>query len=183
VVTERLRLAVIAVVAILAAGAYVAWQHYLVSTSPAQSVPPGIAPAALFAADFPDLDGTRRALGEWQGKVLVLNFWATWCEPCREEIPTFVGLQRAYGDRGLAFVGLAIDDKEKVAAYVREVGINYPVLLADSAGMELSRRLGDHAGALPFTAVVDKSGKLAAIYLGITPRQTLEPLLQSLLGR
>jgi thiol-disulfide isomerase/thioredoxin len=81
-----------------------------------------------------DLAGKAQALRQWQGKVLVLNFWAPWCPPCREEIPDFIRLQERHGQAGLQFVGVALDDPDKVAAFVDETGINYPILLGGDAG-------------------------------------------------
>ena len=91
----------------------------------------------------------RQALRQWQGKVLVLNFWAPWCPPCREEIPDFIRLQQRHGEAGLQFVGVALDDPDKVAAFVDETGINYPILLGGDAGAALCMAAGNRLGGLP----------------------------------
>jgi len=83
----------------------------------------------VLKAQLADVKGATRSLGEWRGSVLVVNYWATWCAPCREEIPVFVRLQERYGSRGLQFVGIAIDQPDKVAEFAREFHINYPLLL------------------------------------------------------
>ena len=88
-----------------------------------------ISPGVLYATSFPDLSGKARPLGEWQGKIIVLNLWATWCGPCREEIPIMVKLQQKYRDQGVVFVGLAMDQQGPVEKYAKEMGINYPILL------------------------------------------------------
>jgi thiol-disulfide isomerase/thioredoxin len=78
--------------------------------------------AALLGVALPDADGQAQSLGQWKGKVLVVNFWATWCVPCREEMPHFVKAQRELGGRGLQFVGIAIDQPDKVQAFAKELG-------------------------------------------------------------
>ena len=75
---------------------------------------------------MPDVEGREQALGQWQGKVLVVNFWATWCAPCREEMPEFVRAQAELGGKGLQFVGIAVDQADKVRQFAQEIGINYP---------------------------------------------------------
>jgi len=113
-----------------------------------------------------DMDGKLRNADEWNGKVLIVNFWATWCPPCRKEIPAFIELQDQYGDQGLQFVGIAIDDKDKVQDYIDTMGINYPVLVGEIDAIDLAKRYGNRFGALPFTAVVDRSGKIVFIQRG-----------------
>jgi thiol-disulfide isomerase/thioredoxin len=129
---------------------------------------------------YPDLDGDLRKLSEWQGKVVVLNFWATWCPPCREETPLFVALQEEYGSRGVQFIGLAIDEPEAVQTFVDTYGVEYPILLGDIDAAELSRQLGNRFGGLPFTVIVDRDGRIAARHFGGLKREQLEPLLQRL---
>lgn len=136
---------------------------------------------AVMAARLADLQGQTQALSQWRGKVLVVNFWATWCAPCREEIPAFVRLQDKYRARGLQFVGIAIDRRDPVLAFVREFGINYPVLLGDIETVDLSRRAGNRAGTLPFTLVFDRTGKIAATEVGGIKEAQLQTLLMPLL--
>ncbi len=105
-----------------------------------------------------DLDGQLRSVNEWDGKVLVVNFWATWCPPCRREIPAFIDLQETYGERGLQFVGVAIDDPEKVRDYGATYGINYPSLVGENDAIEVATRYGNRVGALPFTTIINREG-------------------------
>jgi thiol-disulfide isomerase/thioredoxin len=144
----------------------------------------GDAPATaetLFAVALPDADGREQALGQWRGKVLVVNFWATWCAPCREEMPHFVKAQSDRGDRGLQFVGIAVDDVAKARAFADEIGVNYPTLIGGFGAMELSKVYGNRAMALPFTIVVDRNGAITHTQLGpLSParlREVTEPLL------
>ena len=147
--------------------------------------PPGAgAPAgasALAAAKLPDLTGTLQPLGQWRGKVVVVNFWATWCAPCREEIPLFVKLQNKYGERGLQFVGIAIDQPDKVRPYAAELGMNFPILIGGVDALDLTRALGNRAGVLPFTVVIARDGAIVSSEVGVAKEARLEPLLSSLL--
>lgn len=137
--------------------------------------------ARIFAAAFPDLEGKMQPLKQWQGKVLVLNFWAPWCPPCREEIPEFVKEQAQYRARGVVFVGLALDRKEDVQAFVDEAGIDYPILLGENDAAELAKAAGDRLGGLPFTVILDRKGAIAFSVAGELPREQLDATLKSLM--
>lgn len=139
------------------------------------------AAAAVMATRLPDLQGRPQSLSQWRGKVLVINLWATWCTPCREEIPAFVRLQDKYRARGLQFVGIAIDQRDPVQAFAREFGMNYPVLLGDVKTVEMSRRAGNHIGALPFTLVIDRNGKIVGTVLGTIKEDKFQGIIESLL--
>lgn len=139
------------------------------------------ASAALMSAQLTDVNGAPRTINAWRGQVLIVNFWATWCTPCREEIPVFIRLQERHRARGLQFIGLAIDQPEKVDAFVREFRINYPVLLGGMDAVDISRRAGNRLGALPFTVLIDRSGRLAAVHLGVLRESQLESMLERLL--
>ncbi len=139
------------------------------------------AAAAVMASGFTDMDGRLQPLSQWRGKVLVVNFWATWCAPCREEIPGFVRLQEKYRDRGLQFVGIAIDQRDKVQAFAREFGMNYPVLLGGIDSVEMSRQTGNRVGALPYTLLFDRTGRIAGRQLGRLKESKLDGMIESLL--
>ena len=134
----------------------------------------------LLAATLPDLRGERQAMAQWKGNVLVVNFWATWCPPCLKEIPEFIRMQEALRDRRVQFVGIAIDDPHKVADFAAKMGINYPVLMAETEGISLARAAGNRLGGLPFTVVIDRQGKTARIELGTLDEAKLLPVLQAL---
>jgi thiol-disulfide isomerase/thioredoxin len=172
---EALVILVVGVVAALAGYGYYASR----SGAPAGEAPGG--GAALAAAKLPDLAGTLQPLGQWRGKVVVVNFWATWCAPCREEIPLFVKLQNKYGERGLQFVGIAIDQPEKVRPYAAELGMNFPILIGGVDALDLTRALGNRASVLPFTVVIGRDGKIVSSEVGVAKEAKLEPLLSSLL--
>ena len=139
--------------------------------APSQHTPPAAPPSdeggqALLAAAYPDLDGVNQSLSQWKGKVLVVNFWATWCEPCKKEIPEFVKIQSSLREKGVVFVGIALDDRDKVAVMSRELGINYPVLIAPLSAIEISKPAGNTMSALPFTAVLSREGRVVLGKLG-----------------
>jgi thiol-disulfide isomerase/thioredoxin len=121
---------------------------------------------ALLALSLPDSAGQPQPLAQWQGKVLVVNFWATWCAPCREEMPDLVRAQDEYGAKGVQIVGIAVDNADKVQQFAKEIKLNYPVLIGGYAAMDLSKDLGNSLVALPFTLILDRRGKVAYTHLG-----------------
>ena len=129
----------------------------------------------------PDLSGQTRSLSDWRGKVIVLNFWATWCPPCRKEIPIFIDFQTRLGSRGLQIVGIAIDDLDNVRSFSAETGINYPLLIGAGEAFELVRTLGNRIGGLPFTVVVDRGGEVRHTHAGELDAATLQALIDPLL--
>ena len=131
---------------------------------------------------FVDLDGVHRRMAHWDGRVVVVNFWATWCSPCLEEVPEFIMLQSRYRSRGVRFVGLALDDLETVRAYAREVSLNYPTAVGDAPLFELMRGFGNPNQVLPFTALVSPGGQVVDRYAGLVARDTLKARLEELLA-
>lgn len=142
----------------------------------------GRSASALFGVALPDIAGREQSIGQWKGKVLVVNFWATWCVPCREEMPEFVKVQREYGDRGVQFVGIAADDLTKVKAFADELGLNYPALIGGYGAVELSRSLGNQVGALPYTIFIDRSGRISRTHLGPIKPAQLRSIVGQMLG-
>jgi len=131
----------------------------------------------LRSASFPDLDNNMRRLSEWDGKVLVCNFWATWCAPCREEIPLLVAARQKYGPSGTEIVGIAIDNRAKVRQFSASFNISYPILLAEAGGLDLMRELGNTGGGLPYTVITDRQGVLVHRKLGALKPAELDGLL------
>jgi thiol-disulfide isomerase/thioredoxin len=173
--TPRRQLILVIVVAVAAAAA-----GYGINAWRLSDADRGAAEAVM-ASGFSDTDGRLQPLSQWRGKVLVVNFWATWCAPCREEIPGFVRLQEKYRDRGLQFVGIAIDQRDKVQAFAREFGMNYPVLLGGIDSVEMSRQAGNRAGALPYTVLIDRGGRIVGMELGGVKESKLDTMIQRLL--
>lgn len=137
----------------------------------------------VFAATLADFDGKPVPLAELKGKLVVLNFWATWCGPCRMEIPHLIEAQEKYGPRGIVFIGAAVEDNaDSVRDFAKAYGISYTVAMAGKdQGIALLRALGNKIAGLPFTIVLDRQGNIVAAKRGImTPalmQQILDPLL------
>jgi len=131
---------------------------------------------------LPDLQGTIHNESEWLGKkVVILNFWATWCPPCIREIPDFIKLQEKYGKRGLQFVGIAIDNQKAVKSFVKKMGMNYPILLGDQEAVDFAISLGNDMAGLPFTVIIDRNGKIVAQQVGQIYEQEVETTILPLL--
>ena len=167
----------VAAAAALAAGVYFGVQHAAVVTPP----PAAEAAAALAGLALPDPDGKEQRLDQWRGKVIVVNFWATWCAPCREEMPEFIKAQQQHGAQGLQFVGIAVDQADKVAQFSKELGLNYPTLIGGFGAMELSKSLGNDVMALPFTVVLDRKGNVVHTQLGELKPAKLQSIITQLL--
>jgi len=135
----------------------------------------------FFAATFPDANGKPQTLKQWQGKVIVLNFWATWCPPCREEMPELSELNAQYQDKNVIVLGLAIDDVKLINEFAKETKISYPLLAAEEGGMDLASSLGNNKGVLPYTVIIKADGTIAKTYFGRISKQQLEETLLKLL--
>ena len=151
------------------------------SPSPAPTSP--ATASAVFDLTLPDAEGKRQRMDQWRGKVLVLNYWATWCHPCKEEMPGFSRLHQTYRDKGVQFVGISIDSADKIIEFQKTTPVSYPLLIGDMTIMGKSAELGNSRQALPFTAVFDRSGNLAMSKLGRWNEADLEPKLVELLHR
>jgi len=143
--------------------------------------PESLAAAALNGLALPDADGKEQRIDQWRGKVVVVNFWATWCAPCREEMPEFIKAQTEFGPKGLQFVGIAVDQADKVRQFETEIGLNYPTMVGGFGAMELSKTLGNNLMALPFTVVIDRKGGIAHTQLGMLKPDKLESIVRQLL--
>lgn len=143
--------------------------------------PAPVAATGLMGLVLPDAAGKEQQMAQWKGKVLVVNFWATWCAPCREEIPEFIKAQTEFGSKGLQFVGIAVDQADKVAQFEKEIGLNYPSLVGGFGAMELSKALGNKLMALPFTVIVDRNGGIVHTQLGLLKPDKLEAIVKQLL--
>lgn len=129
--------------------------------SNAVPVAPAPQAAAPIAFNFPDLEGKQRDMSEWSGQVVLVNFWAPWCPPCRKEMPALMELQEKYAGRGLTVVGITIDTQENAQNFADSLGINFPILIGEDGGLELAQTLGNKVGALPYTVVLDRQGRAA----------------------
>lgn len=132
---------------------------------------------ALFASTLRDTNGEAQALAQWRGKTLVVNFWASWCPPCREEMPGFSRLQLKHAANGVQFVGIALDSEENVKAFAKDFPVAYPLLLGGEAGTDLARRLGDTRLALPYTVLLGPAGETRLLRAGGLAERELDALL------
>ena len=173
--------ALFAVVAGLSAAGGATYQLWSRGSGAGPAMDPDAVVERVLSARVADVKGGTQSLEQWRGQVLVVNYWATWCAPCREEIPGFVRLQERYGSRGLQFVGIAIDQPDKVAEFASEFRINYPLLLGGLETIELLRQAGNRAGVLPYTLVIDRKGNLVSREPGGLKEARLENLIQPLL--
>lgn len=120
-------------------------------------------------------------MAQWQGRVLVLNFWATWCAPCRDEVPGLVKIQRQFASKNVQIVGIAIDSAPEIQKFSREFKINYPLVVSGIELTDLMRRLGNPASGLPFTVILDPSGRVFKVYLGRISEDELDLVLNRLI--
>lgn len=168
-------LVVAAALLALAGGVWFAWSKLESNEAVGQPA------TSLLGLSLPDPEGKEHALAQWKGKVLVVNFWATWCGPCREEMPMFTRFQRELGPKGVQFVGIAVDQPDKVRQFASDLGLNYPALIGGYGAMELSKALGNTIMALPFTVIVDRDGRVAHTQLGPLKEQQLSDIFAKLL--
>jgi len=136
-------------------------------------------PGANLKFSFKDTEGKKVALSDFKGKVIILDFWATWCVPCKAEIPGFIELQKKYGPQGLQIIGLSVDDPPSTARkYAVEMKMNYPVLLAE--GKEDILKAYDPIPSIPVSIVIDRQGRIVSRHLGIASMDVFEREISAL---
>ncbi len=143
------------------------------------AVRPAVIPERLPDVTLADRDGRPRALSEWAGRPLIVNFWATWCAPCRREIPMLNALAADERYAGFEVIGIAIDFREDVLAYLQKTPIDYTVLIGEQDGMEAARAFGMESIGLPFTAFSDLQGRIVTIHVGELHREQAEVILSA----
>ena len=132
---------------------------------------------ALLKMTLPDLQGAPQALAQWNGKIRVINYWATWCPPCVEEMPFFSRLQERYAAQGVQFVGIGMDETAKMQAFVQKTPVSYPLLVG---GTESNGNPALTLRGMPYTVVLDREGKVAFSIYGGVKENELEPVLSRL---
>lgn len=135
---------------------------------------------AIIALTLDDLDGVPQSMAQWRGKILVVNYWASWCKPCVDEMPAFSRLHGRYAAQGVQFVGIGIDEVDNMRAFVNTTPVAYPLLVG---GKNAGETPGLQVKALPYTVVIGRDGRFASSRLGRLDEATLEPLLKTLIGR
>jgi thiol-disulfide isomerase/thioredoxin len=157
-----------------AAGAYFGMRH--VEPAPAESA----AVSKLFSQSLPDTKGQPQPLSQWKDKALVLNFWATWCAPCVDEMPELSALQTEVAPANVQILGIGIDSAANIAQFASKYKITYPLYTGGLDATELSRQFGNKAGGLPFTVLVGRDGRVKKTYLGRLKIEELRKDLASL---
>lgn len=173
--------ALLAVALLAAAAGYFAAMHF---AQEATEEPGGGSIVGQHRPDFSHLDTSGRTVsaGDFDGTVMLVNFWATWCEPCVEEMPMLSGLRQALAERGFEVVGIALDEPERAEAFAADLGLVYPVLLGEADTVVTGRRYGNDTGMLPYSVLVDRQGVVRWSKLGALERAELEREIKRLLG-
>jgi len=139
--------------------------------------------ANLWILPLQDLEGNSQPFTRWKGKILVVNFWATWCEPCRVEVPALVRTQDKYVANGVQIVGISIDSTAKVKDFAKEFKVQYPLVIGSLDSIEITRKLGNKAAGLPYTVVLDANGIIKARHLGGISEAQLDEAIRPLLRK
>ncbi len=136
-----------------------------------------ITAGAIYSARFADTDGNEQELGQWQHRLLVINFWATWCTPCMEEMPMLAIMQEKYRAQGLQIIGIAVDSHENVVKFANKSPVGYPLFPDQVRAIAFSKRLGNRLGLLPFTVVVKPGGEVVFTHLGVIAEAKMTELV------
>ncbi len=160
---------------LLAGGGGLATQVFLHSSEDRNAID------SLWKWPLQTLEGATRPLQHWRGKILVVNFWASWCEPCRVETPILVKAQQKFASNGVQFIGISLDSVSKVQEFSKEYKVQYPLLIAGLEIIEITKRLGNKAAGLPYTVMLDRAGSIQARHLGAISEQQLELAIMPML--
>ena len=190
--SQRLALAVLAGMATLATVAVLVYRPLVMAPPPSDAIPPGLVAApklspevtqkavdSLFSLTLPDLAGRPQPIAQWRGKVLVVNYWASWCGPCVREMPFFSRLQEHYAGWGVQFIGIGLDDVEKMQAFASTTPVAYPLLVSDFTNQSLFLEIK----GLPLTLVIARDGHVEITHLGPLDETLLGPVLERLIGK
>ena len=175
---NRLLLGAIALVSLLAgAGLFTLLQPFSEQPAPATAVS-GI---ELHSIPLTDLDGRETLFKDWDSEILVVNFWAPWCAPCRREIPTLIEIQRDYAARGVRVLGIAFDAEEQVRRFAEEYDIDYPLFVTGNRSAMYNVAFDNPSGSLPYTALLDRDQRILFQHNGELTSQQLREQLDALL--
>lgn len=144
--------------------------------------PSGLSTETFFAARLPDENGVSQALNQYKGKIIVLNFWATWCPPCREEMPELSALHTEYKNNNVVVLGVAIDALSLVKEFSSAAPVSYPLLADENEGMALASNLGNDKSVLPYTVIINTKGEVLNTYFGRIHKKLVVDALQPLLA-
>jgi thiol-disulfide isomerase/thioredoxin len=136
-------------------------------------------PEKLPSFTLADRNGRPTPISTWSGKSLILNFWATWCAPCRREMPLLQTLSRDWAAQDFRVIGIAVDQRDSVNAFADSLGIAYPLLVGEEDALEVAAKLGVTAPAFPFTVFTDRRGQIVALYLGELHKEQTDLILSA----
>ncbi len=162
--------------AVVAAGTANAQPLPLAQTTPAKATALKVGERRPYFK-LKDLEGDDRHVSEWDGKLVFLNFWATWCPPCLHEISTFSRLQDEYAGAGVQFLGVALDNVHDVKRFIAKHGMRYPTLHGSQDAIHLSKIYGNPHGSLPFTVVIGRDGRVLHTHAGVLQRAQAQALI------
>lgn len=154
----------------------------LLALSGASARAEGASTASLYTTQLKNLQDQPQTLEDYKGKVSIVYFWATWCAPCQLETPKLVRLYDRFKDKGVVVIGIALDNADKVRAFTKKMGVDYPTVYGGTSAIQIGRDLGNDVGAVPFTVILDKAGKVVETIKGDTPDGKLEAIVAPLAG-
>lgn len=137
----------------------------------------------FFASTLLDNLNTPQSLNQYQGKIIVVNFWATWCPPCREEMPELSALQTEFATQNVVVLGIAIDSAEQVNLFLKEEPVTYPILMAEDEGMSIGNTLGNDKGVLPYTVIINSTGEITNRFFGRITKTLLANHINQILAK
>jgi thiol-disulfide isomerase/thioredoxin len=182
---NRQVLAIVAVAVVASAAGWWIGRHLRAPHGP---VATAAAPAVETLTSVPDLslptvDGTVRRLGEWRGRPVLINYWATWCPPCVAEMPVLDAFAAEQGDAGVAVVGIALDEPGAVRGFLQRVPVAYPNLIEEPGPQDSSMQLGNRRAVLPYSVLADADGRVLATHAGSLDEAGLRRFVEGALGR
>jgi thiol-disulfide isomerase/thioredoxin len=138
-------------------------------------------PIELHSIPLFDLSGQQTSIGDWKGEILIVNFWAPWCAPCRREVPSLIKIHREYAQQGVQVLGIAFDSEPQVSRFAADYQINYPLFLGGNRTAMYNAAFGNPSGSLPFTALLDRNQRIVFQHNGELSSAQLREQLEALL--
>jgi len=155
--------------------------HFILSPNSAKNEYSNLSTQTFFAANLPNENGLSQAISQYKGKIIVLNFWATWCSPCREEMPELSELYGEYKNKNVMVLGVAVDELALVKEFSLATPVSYPLFAAEDDGMALGINLGNDKGVLPYTVIINSDGRIVKTFFGRINKRLISSSLKPLL--